>query len=208
MKIFYFRFLTDLHALRCFEHDFTIFAKCLSVCHTNFVVVLEQKLISWITWNFTFSCVLIVPFKFYGISLKKFWCCLKFLISLTRWCRTKLRAIVFITNYFKLIILKFKTFIYNNNNEIIYNFCMHRGQYSLVGEEVTPRGREFFTIGIFRKNTSKYSKLMVETDVCHYLNQNYRCFSFLTKKFWNSFRNVLEDRLEGNRFISFVHIWL
>ena len=45
-KIFDFQLLTDLHALRCFEHDFTIFAKCLSVCHTNFVVVLEQKLIS------------------------------------------------------------------------------------------------------------------------------------------------------------------
>ena len=49
MKIFDFRFLTDLHILGWFEHDFTIFTKCLSVglstrvCDTNFVAALEQE---------------------------------------------------------------------------------------------------------------------------------------------------------------------
>ena len=32
VKIFDFLFLTDLHVLRCFEHDFAIFTKCLSIC--------------------------------------------------------------------------------------------------------------------------------------------------------------------------------
>ena len=46
-----------------------------------------------------------------------------------------------------------------------------------------PPGENFLTIGIFRKNTSKYAKLMVEPYTCDNLNQIYRFFSFLTKNF-------------------------
>ena len=42
MKIFDFRFLTDLR-LGCPEHDFIIFTKCLFLCDTNIVAALEQK---------------------------------------------------------------------------------------------------------------------------------------------------------------------
>ena len=41
--------------------------------------------------------------------------------------RTKLRAIVSNTNYFKPIILKFKMYIYNSNSKITYSFCIHGG---------------------------------------------------------------------------------
>ena len=73
-------------------------------------------------------------------------------------------------NHFKTIILKFKTFIYNSDSKIIYNFCMYGGNTLPVGEEVIPSGEKFFTDGIFRKNTSKYAKLMVEA----YISDNYR----------------------------------
>ena len=36
-----------------------------------------------------------------------------------------------------------------------------------------PSGKKFFTIVIFRKNTSKYAKLMVELYICDNLNQIY-----------------------------------
>ena len=42
--------------LECYEHDLTIFGKCLSVCNTNFVAALTQKLIYRISLNFIFSC--------------------------------------------------------------------------------------------------------------------------------------------------------
>ena len=60
--------------------------------------------------------------RFWCMSLKKLQCYSKFLISLTQWNRTKLRAIVPNRNYFKPIILKFKTFIYNSVSKIIYKF--------------------------------------------------------------------------------------
>ena len=40
---------------------------------------------------------------------------------------------------------------------------------------------------IFRKNSSKYANLMVESHICNNLNQTYRFFSFLIKRFLNSF---------------------
>ena len=60
--------------------------------------------------------------------------------------RIKLRAIVPNRNYFKPIILKFKIFIYNSNNKIIYNFCIHGGNIPPIGEEVavTPEGEIFY----------------------------------------------------------------
>ena len=69
---------------------------------------------------------------------------MKFFISITQWHRTKLRAIVWNTNYFKPIILKFKTFIYNSNIKIMYNFCMHGGNTPPIGGEVTPWGGWYF----------------------------------------------------------------
>ena len=61
-------------------------------------------------------------------------------------------------DYFKPIILKFKTFIHNSNSKIAYNFCTCGGNGPLGEGEVTPRGK-FFNIVIFRKNTSNYAKI-------------------------------------------------
>ena len=135
--------------------------------------------------------------------LKKFRCYPIFFVSLTLWYRTKLRAIVPNRNYFKPIILKFETFIYNSGSKIICNFCIYGDNTPPAGGEVTPPGEKFFTVSIFRKNVSKYVKLMVEPYICDNLNHNYRFFSFLTKK-----NLKLENRLEGIRLISFVHVWL
>ena len=66
--------------------------------------------------------------RFWCTSLKKFRCSI-FLISLKQWCRTKLRAIVSNTNYFKPFISKFKPIIYNSNSKVIHNFCMY-GPYN------------------------------------------------------------------------------
>ena len=82
------------------------------------------------------------------------------------------------------IILKFETLIYNSGSKIIYNFSIYGGNTPLAGWEVTPPpGEKFFTVSIFRKNVSKYAKLMVEPYICDNLNHNYRIFSFLTKNF-------------------------
>ena len=88
--------------------------------------------------------------RFWCISLKKFRCYLSFLISLTQWYRTKLRAIVPNRNYFKPIILKFKTFIYNSGSKIIYNCCIYGGNTPPVGgsnpSPSPPRGLVFSEI--------------------------------------------------------------
>ena len=109
-------------------------------------------------------------------SFKMFRCCLKFFISLTQWHKAKLRAIAPKSNYFKPITLRLKTFIYNSNKKIIYNFCMYGSKIPQLGNE------KFFTVGIFRKNPSKSAKLIVEPRICDYLNKN-RFSSFLTKQF-------------------------
>ena len=72
-----------------------------------------------------------------------------------------MRAIAPNTDYFKPIILKFKTFIYNTNSNVIHEFCMHGGQYSSRRGEVTPSGKNFLNIDIMIKNTSEYAKLKV-----------------------------------------------
>ena len=120
---------------------------------------------------------------FWCISLKKFRCCSKFLISLTQRYKTKLRAVVLNTNYFTPIILKSETFIYNRDKKILHNFCMYGCNTRPVGGEVTPSEEKFFTVGIFRKSISKYSKLKIELHICDNLNQIYPFFSFLAKKF-------------------------
>ena len=59
MKIFDFRFLTDLHVLLCSEHDFTILQNvCLCAYDKNFVAALAQKLLDGIAWDFKLSCIL------------------------------------------------------------------------------------------------------------------------------------------------------
>ena len=67
-------------------------------------------------------------------------------------------------------ILIFKAFIYNNNNKIIYNFCICGGITlpSKMGNTL-PYG-QFFNYGNFKKNISKYAKLMIELFVCGNLN--------------------------------------
>ena len=47
----------------------------------------------------------------------------------------------------------------------------------------TPPGEKFFTVNFFRKKTSKYAKLIVESCICDNLNQIYQYFPFLTKNF-------------------------
>ena len=45
-----------------------------------------------------------------------------------------------------------------------------------------PPGEKFFTVGIFRKNTSKYAELMVEPYICDSLNQVYHFFFIFNQK--------------------------
>ena len=89
---------------------------CLSICMVskilwtlylkNLCAETDETLYSGAPW---YKLKLI---RFWCISLKKFRYCSIFFISLTQWCRTKLLAIISNTNYFKPIILKFKTLNY------------------------------------------------------------------------------------------------
>ena len=72
----------------------------------------------------------------------------------------------------------FRVFFHCLEIRINFNF--------LKNGEVTPSGAKFFTVDIFRMNTSKYAKLMVQSYICDILNQIYRLFSLLTKKILNS----------------------
>ena len=51
-----------------------------------------------------------------------------------------------------------------------------------LGGGITPPEEKIFTIGIFRKITSKYAKLMVEPHICDNLKKNSDFFIF-NKKF-------------------------
>ena len=83
----------------------------------------------------------------------------------TQQYRTNLRTIVPNVDYFKPIVLKFKTLVYNSISKIIYNFCVCRGNIlSVVGS--SPPAKKFFNIGIFRKKALKYVKTMFESYVC------------------------------------------
>ena len=68
------------------------------------------------------------------------------MISLTLWYMTKLWAIVSNTNYFKPNILKFKTFIYNSNCKIIYNFCIYGCNTLPVVRESNLLGKEMIVL--------------------------------------------------------------
>ena len=104
---------------------------CLHLCLQNFVDTVSQELMGGNWWFLIFICILYnlmmvhIGAWFWCISLKNFRWCSKFLISLTQWYRTKLSVIVPNTNYFKPIILKYKTFIYVSNNETVHNFCIY-----------------------------------------------------------------------------------
>ena len=80
------------------------------------------------------------------------------------------------------IILYFKTYIYYSTSKIMYNFGMNRGNTPLAGRGPLG-GEKIFTVGIFRKNASKYAKLIVEPYICENLNQIYRFFPFIPKNF-------------------------
>ena len=82
-----------------------------------------------------------------------------------------------------------------------------QGQYSSVGERSNNASGEIFFFGIFRKNTSKYAKRMIEPYICDSLNQIYRFFFIFNKQIFK-FQNVLENCLKDNRLIYFVHLWL
>ena len=66
-----------------------------------------------------------------------------------------------------------------------------------------PRGEPFFTVSNFRKNTSKYAKLMVEPYICDNLNHNYRFFSFLPKK-----KKKINIVWKTMNWFSFRCLWL
>ena len=51
----------------------------------------------------------------------------------------------------------------------------HRG-------EVTPSGEKFFIVAIFRKKTSKYTKLIIEPYIYDNLNRIYRFFFIFNEK--------------------------
>ena len=66
---------------------------------------------------------------------------------------TKLHAIVSNADYFKLIILEFKTFIYNSNSKIIHTFCMCGSDTASCKEKVPSSGGEKnFNSGITREH--------------------------------------------------------
>ena len=104
----------------------------------------------------------LVLIRLWSISLKKFRCCSKFLFSLTQGYRTKLRAIVPNVNYFKPIILKFKTTAIVRSYII---FVYIRAILFSRGGKYPPR-MKFFTVGSFKNNISKYAKLTVKPYIC------------------------------------------
>ena len=126
MKIFDFWFLTDLHVLKYPNHGFTILTKYLSVCSrvcvwhkfcgrarartdkrncTKFYIYLHLNINRcWLDSG---------SYRSRGSAIVR-----NFLISLLQRYRTKLRAIILNTIYFKQFILNFETFIYNSNSTI------------------------------------------------------------------------------------------
>ena len=119
--------------------------------------------------------------RFWCIPLKKFRCCSKFLISLTQCYRRKLRAIVPNSDYFKPIILKFKH-LFIIAIVISYIIFVYMGAILPQRWGSNPPGKKFFTVDIFRKNTSKCVKLMVEPYICDNLNKIFGFLSFFNNK--------------------------
>ena len=60
----------------------------------------------------------------------------------------------------------------------MYNFCVYGGNTLSVVGEATASGVKFFTVGIFRKEASKYGKLILGPHIWDNLNQIYRFFHF------------------------------
>ena len=63
----------------------------------------------------------------------------------------KLCSILPNAGYFKLIIFKYETFIYDSNSNIIYNFCAFRDNILLHWEEYSLWEVNFLTLVIFQK---------------------------------------------------------
>ena len=76
-------------------------------------------------------------------------------------------------------------------------------QYSAPRGAITSTREKILTVGIFKKNTSKYAKLIVEPYICNYLNQIYRIFYFKQKNF--EIHLDLENRM--NRISPFLSPW-
>ena len=127
---------------------------CQSVCNTNFVDMLEQKFMAKLheNLNLVLSSCKLELIRFRCISLKKFRCCSKFMISITQWYRTKLCKNVPNLNYFKPIILKFVTFLYNSSSKITCNFCIYRGNILPV-----KGGRKFLPL-VFSERTPQITQ--------------------------------------------------
>ena len=96
---------------------------CPQIYKNYLTVVIISKCFKFQNDWFKIVRIRYICLQFCYISLKRFRSYSKFTISFTRRYRTKLCAIVSNTDYFKPIILKFKTFIY----KIIYNFCTCEG---------------------------------------------------------------------------------
>ena len=80
---------------------------------------------------------------------------------------------------------------------------MYGGNTHPVRGKVIPWGENFFTVGIFRKNSSKYANLMIESCICDDLSQIYKIFK------WKKLKFILpKNRLEDKRLIFFVRVWL
>ena len=81
-----------------------------------------------------------------------------------------------------------------------YNFC--------IIESITLPTPVFFLLIVCLEKMSKYAKLMVKPYACDILNQIYIYFKNFNKNFLKeiSYRNVLENRLEDNKLISFIHL--
>ena len=126
--------------------------------------------------------------RFWRISIKRFPSCSKFSNSLTYRCKTKWCALISNTDYFKPVILNFTTFIYNSNCKITYNFCICENNIFSVGD-VTPE-ENFFNIAFFKKNISKYARLIVEPYICDHLNKIWFILIFNQKKKKKSFRKL------------------
>ena len=138
MKIFDSRFLNNLLALKCLEHDFTILTKCLPVAQNMWLYYCKNRwtdLHKTLYWAAFKNKVVLIRFCCIPLKIFLFFFS-KILTSLTQRYRTKLLAILLNKNYFKPIILKFKSFIYNVNSKSMYIYILYvRRQNSTVGEE-------------------------------------------------------------------------
>ena len=144
----------DLRLLRCLFYTISHFIQNVCLCGTEILWQRwRKKLVDGIAWYFTFNSILthLVLIVFKCISLKRFHCCSKFSISVTQRYKTKLHAIVPNADYFKPIILKFKTFIYNSDSKFMYNLLLPY-RWGGIPTPLPPGGGDFLTL-VFLERT-------------------------------------------------------